>query len=304
MSSKSKEAFDHKAYHTRRRNAESLRDQGLYSKAADLFGRNLAVSSEYFNNDHANVLNDRDDLSECLYELGQCQAAITIYEETLRLRHHLDKEAEETTNTRLKLAYSLKRSGQFERAIALYQTALTVRKRTLGDTHPDILYTRQLLASTFHTYGNVDEAFRHNRYLLDILAKSRPAEDYNLIICKYNLAVNWCAFRDYEPAMQLTVESLQALRKTRPSGDSQLRRMESLRKNIDRDIQCQRRERRTEPGVTASASKEGKAVPPNYFHQPGIRDHGDETRKTTVRNKSSNMYDARDGSGSLYTFTT
>lgn len=297
MSGNSKGAFDHRAYRKRRQNAEMFRDQYLYLKAADLFGQNLAVSSEYFNHDHANVLNDRRGLSECL-------AAIGVDEETWWLRHRLDKEAKETTKSQVNLARDFIQLGQFERAITLYQTILTTQKKTLGDAHPDTLNTRVWLASTLQRHGNVEEAYRHNLYLLDLLSKSRPVEDSDVIMCKHNLAINWCSFGDYERAMQLTVEGLQILRKTRPSGDSQLRMVEALRKNIDRSIQCLRRERRTEPGGTASARKEVKAVPIERSRRPGTRDHSDEKKKAALRNKSPNMYDARDGRGSLYTLTT
>lgn len=273
----------------------------LYLKAADLFGQNLAVSSEYFSHDHPNVLNDRRGLSECL-------AAVGVDEETWRLRHHLDKEAKESTKTQINRAGDFIQHGQFEKAIVLYRIVLTTQKRTLGDSHPDTVDTRLCLASTLHKHGNVDEASRHNLYLLDLLLKSRPVEHSDVIMCKHNLAANWFSLGDYDRAMQLTVESLQVLRKTRSSGDSDIRMVEALRKNIDRSIQCLRRERRSEPGVKASARKEVKAVPIEQSRRPGTRDHTDEKkatpRKATPRNKSSNMYDARDGSGSLYTFTT
>lgn len=293
MSGKSKRAFDRKAYHTRRQNAESLRHQGLYSKAADLFRQNLAISSKYFRHDHANVLNDRDGLSGCLHDLGQYQAAAAIDEETLWHRHHLDKEAKETTKTRVNLAQNLTQLGQFGKAIVLYQSVLSTRKITLGNTHPDTLDTRHWLAWSLHRHGNVDEAFRHNVYLLDILSESLRAEDYDMIQCKHNLATNWCAFGDYGQAMQLTVENLQALRKTRPSSDSQLRTVKDLQKHID---QCLTRARGMEPEVRAFARKGFKEVLPKHFHRPRTRDRGDETKKAALHNKSFNMYDARDGS--------
>ena len=218
MSGKIKGVFDHKSYYKRQRNAESLRVQGLYSEAADLFRQNLADSSQCFSPGHANVLNDRDRLANCLHELGRYQAAITIDEETLRLRYHHGKEAKDTMQTQVNLACSLNRLGQFERAIALYRTVLTIRKKTLGDTHPDTLDTRNEMVRILHKHGDFAEAFRHNLYLLDVLAESRRADDYDLILCKHNLAISWCAFENYECAMQLTVREFASFTKNEAFG--------------------------------------------------------------------------------------
>ena len=303
MSGKSKRGFEYKAYYTRGRDAEMLRKQGLYSEAANLFRQNLAVSSKYFNHDHTNILNDRDGLSVCLHKLGQYQAAVTINEETLRLRNHLYKEAKETTAAQVNLAHNLTQLGRFERAILLLQTVLDIRTKTLGHTHPDTLDTRHWLASVLQSHGNALDAYRHNLFLLDILAESRRADDSELIECKHNTADNLCTLGGYERAMQLTLENLQVLLNTRGSSGTQIRMAEDLRKYIDQKIQSQR-EMQTEPGVTASARKEVRAVPPEPFHGPRTRDQGNEIKKAAPRNKRSNMYDARVGSGNLYTFTT
>lgn len=79
-------AFDRVEHRRNGNSADSLRNRGKHEQAARLLRRNLAMSSEHFNEHDLTVLSDRDSLSDCLRELGDYAGAIKLDEVTLPIR--------------------------------------------------------------------------------------------------------------------------------------------------------------------------------------------------------------------------
>ncbi|MCJ1475861.1 hypothetical protein MMC13_004525 [Lambiella insularis] len=234
------QTFGHREERTHKRactKARDLQDGGKPEEAVVLLRQNLDLSTRVLGADHLITINDQENLSDCLSELGEYKEAVSLDRKTLQARAKVDPKDPSTLATQDSLANNLAQLGNYDEAIELNRKTLASREAVLGKSHNDTVETRQNLAACLHGKGQDQEASRLNREVLLIRSTMLEPDDYDLIACRHNLAVNLHALDELDNALTLIRENTKALQPSTRSNDAQVKAVYELEAKVQRDIQ-------------------------------------------------------------------
>jgi len=106
------------------------------------------------------------------------------------------------------------RVGNYPEAKSLFVAAFDIRRRTLGEEHPDTLYSINNLATVLRAMGEFDEARQLNQQVLDIRRRTLGEEHPNTLISMNNLALVLRDVGELDEARQLTQQAFDIRRRT------------------------------------------------------------------------------------------
>jgi len=134
------------------------------------------------------------------------QNALDSYKATA-LRHHreLRQVVDEYTHAAIlsSLAWLLWAQGDLQEASCLYERALEIRRRTLGEEHPETVATISKLGSLLRNRGNYDEARSFYERALEIRRRTLGEEHPDTAATLNNLALPLQAQDEYDEAPPL-----------------------------------------------------------------------------------------------------
>ncbi len=161
----------------------------LYSRLADIYRKRL----------------DRGEAQD--YQQEQ-DLAIEYYQKAVALQKELGLEVDLATSFN-ELAYLYNFQGRYSEAEPLYQQALQMRKRLLGESHPDVATSLNHLAGLYYSQGRYSEAEPLTQQALQmrkqLLGESHPDVATNL----NNLAFLYKSQGRYSEAEPLLKQALQ-----------------------------------------------------------------------------------------------
>ena len=145
-----------------------------------------------------------------LMKSGQFKEAVEPLENCYKTSQN-DAEAREKSIMALSICYS--RVGNIQEAIKYETQLLEIRKKTVGDNHPDYAKSLNRLA-TYHYYlGNYSEAIRIGTESLNICKKTFGEEHPDYANSLINLASYNAAFGNYTEAINLGKQSVEINKK-------------------------------------------------------------------------------------------
>ena len=142
--------------------------RGLYREARELFQRSLDERLDRLGEEHADVAVSLQHLGDVAYLESDPQRAAKLFRRALDLRLRLFGPAHlQVAASRHDLATALYSEPDSARvSLELYKQALTIRRRELGDGHPDVAETLSSLGHVYHDLGRLADAEAHLREAL------------------------------------------------------------------------------------------------------------------------------------------
>ena len=133
----------------------TLGSLGRYREALDAHENALALSAP---DDSTAVAGALDDIGLSLYSLGRLEAAEERFRSVLAMRRASSPESAELASAYNNLALALAGLDRRKEAVAHYTTALEIRRRVLGEAHPDTTFSLTNLATLLTQMGEYDRA--------------------------------------------------------------------------------------------------------------------------------------------------
>jgi tetratricopeptide (TPR) repeat protein len=127
--------------------------------------------------------------------------------------HRLEVEPQTRTWLLNKAAYYLWSRGQYRQARELLERSLTVRRRVLGDDHPDTLSSMNSLAATRRSLGDLQGALELHEQTLAGRRRVLGDDHPDSLISMSNLAVALADAGDLQAARDLQQQTLTARRR-------------------------------------------------------------------------------------------
>jgi tetratricopeptide (TPR) repeat protein len=81
------------------------------------------------------------------------------------------------------------KKGQYDKAIEYYEKALVIRKKELGENHPDTATSYNNLGAAYHDKGQYDKAIEYLEKALAILTKFLPEDHPTVQIMRENIEI-------------------------------------------------------------------------------------------------------------------
>ncbi|KAL6404711.1 hypothetical protein AUP68_11539 [Ilyonectria robusta] len=128
------------------------------------------------------------------------------------LRVSVEIEEEEFTDLGFWVGRCLLVDGRITEAVRMFKKVVTIRERTLADTHPDRLASQHTLASAYLANGQVAEAVQLLKEVVTIRKRILADEHTNRLASQHELARAYHANGQVEEAVQL-LEEVVAIRK-------------------------------------------------------------------------------------------
>ncbi|KAK9384161.1 hypothetical protein V1515DRAFT_589424, partial [Lipomyces mesembrius] len=194
--------------------ASVFKRQGKYEAAEPLYKETLRLSKKVLGEEHPDTLTSMNNLAVLFHSQGKYEAAEPLCKETLRLRKKVLGEEHPATlwsmnslavlfNRKGNLASLFNRKGKYETAEPLCKETLRLRKKVLGEEHPDTLTSMHSLASLFHSQGKYEGAEPLYKETLRLSKKVFGEEHPNTLTSKNNLAALFKRQGKYETAEPL-----------------------------------------------------------------------------------------------------
>jgi tetratricopeptide (TPR) repeat protein len=110
-------------------------------------------------------------------------------------------------------AKSLERQGRYQEALPLLKQILALRRKVLGEEHPDTATSYSKVAANLYAQGKYAEAAQGSRKALDIRRKVLGEEHPSTATCYNNLALSLKAQGKYAEAAEFYLKALDVTRK-------------------------------------------------------------------------------------------
>ncbi|MEV7699975.1 FxSxx-COOH system tetratricopeptide repeat protein [Streptomyces sp. NPDC086779] len=194
---------------TLNRLAVTVRAAGAVSE--DLLLRRHVLDAEvsHLGPEHPDTLSSRNNLANCLQDLGEYRQAADLHRQNLTHRERtLGPEHPSTLSSRNNLANCLGDMGEYRQAADLHRQNLTHRERTLGPEHPSTLGSRNNLAVCLGVMGEYRQAADLHRQNLTDRERTLGPEDPDTLSSRNNLAGCLQNLGEYRQAADLHRQNL------------------------------------------------------------------------------------------------
>ena len=134
--------------------ALTLAERGAHAEAEALAREGLALRRAALGPDHAEVATSLATLGHVLERAGRHAEALPAHEDALRIRRRIYPAEHALVSASLRdVGGALRHAGDLPRAERLLRDALAMQHRLLGDGHPELAVTRDLLADVLRARG-------------------------------------------------------------------------------------------------------------------------------------------------------
>ena len=201
---------------------DALTDAGDYKTAITYLYRILEIEKIVAGDEHPWVANDYDWLSYCMMhtnKYAESEKYINLYKDIYLKTYKVGSPQYNNALTRYasrmhSLAYYNGKIGNYTEAIRLGTQAMEIRRKVLGEEHPDYASSLGGLASYNSSIGNYTEAIRLGTQALEIFKKVLGEEHPVYAQSLSNLASYNFLIGNYTEAIRLCTQALEIQKKT------------------------------------------------------------------------------------------
>lgn len=210
-----------------------LLDQGKYKEAEELLRASLKAQERILTRDHPDFLSTANNLALALHNLGRDPEAEVLFRDVLqRLRAQYGPDYWMVGAVAANLAITLQSQvNRGREVIPLYREALEVRRKTLGDEHPEVAGALLLLAGVHRELKEHSEAIRLARQAHDIVLKAEGADHPHMAYPLREIGRSYLAQKRFAEAEPYLRRSLEIRRKELPPENPELARSKSVLAN-------------------------------------------------------------------------
>ncbi len=140
--------------------------KGDYAKAEDYYGRARAMREALFGPAHPEVAGSLNNLSLTRRRAGDVDGAIDLLSRAVDIYEGAYGDHPDTAQAMNNLAINLIEKGELGRARSIAQDALRIRKKELGEEHPDLGDTELVLGQIHEAEGEHEAALALHRAAL------------------------------------------------------------------------------------------------------------------------------------------
>ncbi len=207
--------------------ASTLRQLGLFSKAAPVQQRALELRTAKLGEEHENTLISMTGAGFLLLDNGDYEQAQGTMERVLEVRRRiLGKEHPETLNALSNVAVTLQAQGDFEGARLYLEEALAGWQLVRAEESSDTFETMLNLASALHSLEDYEGALASNEQALVGLQRTLGPEHPSTLRAMNNLATTLGEQGEWDKARQFLEQALEVERRTR--GDEHLSTLSTM----------------------------------------------------------------------------
>lgn len=192
--------------------ANNLDYQARHVEAEVLYRKCLDIRQQELGDTHPDIVDSYNCLAGNLNAQGNYKEAEILVRKALKILNNFDEQCRDTDKSYLILAYNLDYQSRHEEATPLYQKCLDIRKRFLGNKHPDTATSYNGLAYNLdYQSKHVEAEDLHKKSLQirrQVLGETHPetASSY------HNLAKNLDAQERYAEAEPFFQDALNICR--------------------------------------------------------------------------------------------
>ena len=161
---------------------------------------------------------DDEKTVKALGSLGFTRADERLLREALALAKDLDPEGDTRLTLMNNLAVTLNKQGKHEQAREIIEQVVEIRRRVLGDDHPDTVVAIGILATALQNEGKLKEATLLFEEALAVVREHLPPHHQHAMVAINNLAFVYLLQELYEEALPLYEEVLEAIDRSLPPG--------------------------------------------------------------------------------------
>lgn len=119
----------------------------------------LEIRRRLLGEEHPNVAVSLNNLGWLLYEMGNYEETMTLFEQSLNVRKKvLGEEHPDVAVGINNLGEVYFKMGKYKEAMSLFEKSLNLRKKVLGKEHPDVGYSLHNLATTYSEINEYEKA--------------------------------------------------------------------------------------------------------------------------------------------------
>lgn len=194
---------------------------GKKDEAEACFGEAISINEKRLGSDHpalANALND----------LGLIKTSKREFEESVELHHRALRILEgKFGRDHLQVAITLEHLGRLyqvwhfsygEKAKDYYRQALEIRRRVLGDSHPNLESALLPLGALTFGYGEYDEAISYYEEAIELQRQTLPANHPRIAHSLFQLSMAHDQLGDQETRLRLLRECREIYLQSEPGG--------------------------------------------------------------------------------------
>ena len=190
--------------------AELYRVRADYARAEPLYVGAIAAYRRVLGDSHAHTVNAMNGLAELYGNRGDHEQAEKLYTQALDAARHNGEEHFRTVESMAGLARIYERQMRSAQAERLFTKVLEIRRRTLGDAHPDTLNTLVSLGRVRlqrQQYAEAESAFRD---ALSGYEKTAP-DDWERYNCQSLLGASLAGERKHSEAEPLLIAGYEGM---------------------------------------------------------------------------------------------
>jgi tetratricopeptide (TPR) repeat protein len=133
-------------------------DQRRFVEAAELLEKSLHGKRSCLGENHPSTLSTMINLGATYREQGKLADAIELLDRTMNAHTRLQLSGDGMAGAMTELGVAYSYQGRHEEAAELHQKALTDRRESLGERHPDVLVTTYCLAEVYRHQERWEDA--------------------------------------------------------------------------------------------------------------------------------------------------
>ena len=189
--------------------ARFLYDYAYYTKAVQVYLRQIALSEKLYGTDHADTATSYNNIGLVYKTQGDYEHALEYYKKALVIDEKvLGKDHPGTATDYNNIAGVYYSKGDYEQALEYYTKAFDIKNKVLGENHPSTATSYNNIAMVYYKKGDYEQALEYLKKALDIrekvLGENHPdtASSYN------NIGGVYYNKGDYEQALEYYTKAL------------------------------------------------------------------------------------------------
>ncbi len=186
----------------------------LHRRAADALEQHADADSKALRASYYHTLGN---LGNDLCKMDQCEEGIAYLEKSAtELEQSYPSDDPIVLTAKSRWATALDQVDRHDDAARLLADVLAVRRRVLGDNHPDTLTTMNNYAFTLESAGDFESAANVLRQVTDAFTESQGARHPNTLVARNNLAHNLHRIGEYAESIAILELVIRDAKRTIP----------------------------------------------------------------------------------------
>ena len=186
-----------------------LYDYAYYTKAVQVYLRQIALSEKLYGTDHADTATSYNNIGLVYKTQGDYEQALEYYTKALDIREKvLGENHPDTASSYNNIAGVYYNKGDYEQALEYYNKALDIFKKVLGENHPGTATSYNNIGLVYDEKGDYEHALEYYKKALVIDEKVLGEYHPSTATSYHNIASVYAEKGDYEQALEYLKKAL------------------------------------------------------------------------------------------------